>query len=132
MTANLRQKAEADLSRTLEGDFGLPVILVDPDGNTITENVAETTLKGQILYSTTRLDPETGEPVIVNNPVVTLRRSSLSRVPIPGERWLVRIPVDPTSGASIGDFIIDPDKSPEGGRDIGFIRLYLRRASQEQ
>ena len=132
MTANLRQKAEADLSRTLEGDFGLPVILVDPDGNEITENVSGTTLKGQILYSTSRIDPETGEPVIVNNPVVTLRRSSLSRVPLPGEKWLIRIPIDPTEGAAIMDFIISPDKSPEGGRDIGFIRLYLRKATQEQ
>jgi hypothetical protein len=132
MAANLREKAELDLSRTLEGDFGLPVILVDPDGNTITENVAGTTLKGQILYSTTRIDPETGEPIIVNKPVVVLRRASLARVPIPGENWLVRIPIDPTAGAAIGDFLIDPDRSPEGGRDIGFIRLYLRRASQRE
>jgi hypothetical protein len=127
---NLRQKAEEDLSKTLEGDFGLPVILVDPAGTEITENVDETTLKGQILYSTTRIDL-TGEPVIVNNPVVSLRRSSLSRVPAPGEKWFVRIPIDPTEGATIEDFIIDPDRSPEGGRDIGFIRLYLRRAVQE-
>lgn len=132
MAVNLRQKAEADLSRTLEGDFSLPVILVDPDGNEITENVSGTTLKGQILYSTTQTDPETGEPIIVNNPIVTLRRSSLSRVPIPGERWLVRIPIDPTEGADIIDFIIDHGRSPEGGRDIGFIRLYLRKAEQEQ
>jgi hypothetical protein len=132
MAVNLRQQAESDLSKTLEGDFGLPVILVDPDGNTITQNLSLTTLKGQILYSTTRLDPETGEPIIVNNPVVTLRRSSLSRVPAPGERWLVRIPIDPTEGAAIVDFIIDQGRSPEGGRDIGFIRLYLRKASQEQ
>lgn len=132
MPVNLRQKAEADLSKTLEGDFGLPVILIDPDGNEITENVLGTTLKGQILYSTVRTDPETGEPIIVNNPVVTLRRNSLARVPVPGEKWLVRIPVDPTSGANPIDFIIDLDRSPEGGRDIGFIRLYLRKAEQEQ
>jgi hypothetical protein len=131
MPANIRQKAEADLSRTLEGDFGLPVILVDPDGIEITENVSGTILKGQILYSTSTIDPETGEPVVINNPVVTLRRSSLSRVPTPGERWLVRIPIDPTSGADVADFVTDLGKSPEGGRDIGFIRLYLRKASQE-
>lgn len=132
MAVNLRQQAESDLSRTLEGDFGLPIILVDPDGNEITENVEEETLKGQILYSTTRTDPETGEPIIINNPIVTLRRSSLLRVPAPGERWLVRIPKDPTAGADISDFIIDLGRSPEGGRDIGFIRLYLRKAEQEQ
>lgn len=132
MAVNLRQKAESDLSITLEGDFGLPVILIDPDGNEITQNIGGTTLKGQILYSITRIDPETGESIIVNNPVVVLRRSSLTRVPKPGENWLVRIPIDPTVGASIIDFIIDSDRSPEGGRDIGFIRLYLRKASQEQ
>ncbi|MCK5219318.1 hypothetical protein KAR10_07345 [bacterium] len=132
MAVNIRKLAEADLSKTLERDFGLPVILIDPDGNEITENLDETTLKGQTLYSITRIDPETGESIVVNNPVVTLRRSSLARVPVPGEKWLVRIPIDPTDGAEVIDFIIDPDRSPEGGRDIGFIRLYLRRTSQEQ
>jgi hypothetical protein len=129
---NLRKRAEEDLKYTLEGDFGLPIILVDPDGTTITENIEGTTLKGQILYSTTRIDPETGEPIIVNNPVVSLRRASLARVPESGENWLVRIPKDPTDGATIFDFVIDPTRSTEGGRDVGFIRLYLRKAEQEQ
>ena len=32
---NLRERAEADLGRTLEGEFGLPVELVTPEGNVV-------------------------------------------------------------------------------------------------
>ena len=67
---------------------------------------------------------------MVNNPIVVLRRSSLERVPVAGEKWLVKIPIDPVEGSTIDDFIIDPTRPPEGGRSIGFIRLYLRKAEQ--
>ena len=129
---NLREKAEADLATTLEKEWGLPVQLVDPDGNEITQSFNDATLllRGQVLYDTVRVDPETGEPMIINEPIVTLRRSSLERVPIAGENWLVRIPVDPSESAAFIDFVISPTKAPEGGRSIGFIRLYLRRAVQ--
>lgn len=132
MTLNLREQAESDLSFTLEGAFGLPVTLIAPDGAIQSKSANDITadLVGQVLYDTVRVNPDTGEEMVVNNPVVVLRRSSLDRIPIPGEKWIVKIPVDPLTTAILEDFLIDETRPPEGGRSIGFIRLYLRRVQQ--
>ncbi len=131
MATNLRKRVEADLETSLEKDWGLPVVLVSPDGEVIdtSENSGDA-LTGQVLYDTVRVNPETGEPVIVNNPIVTLRRSSLSRVPAPGEKWVVKIPVDPDPDADLTEFVISTARPPEGGRSIGFIKLFLQKAKQ--
>jgi hypothetical protein len=127
---NLRERAELDLATTLEGGFSLPVELVDPDGNEITTSLNGGDLRGQIIYDTTKLNPDTGEEMVINKPVVSLRRSSLARVPAAGENWFVRIPVDPKTTADKESFVFDPTRPPEGGRSLGFIRIYLRRAEQ--
>lgn len=120
---NLRERAESDLQYTLEGHFALPIELTGPDG--IKLNVT-----GQILSDTIKQNPDTGETIIVNNPVLAIRRKSLSQIPQPGETWFVRIPLDPDPSAELADFVIDSDHAPEGGRSLGFIRLYLRKAEQ--
>jgi hypothetical protein len=125
MSINLREQVESDLAVSLEGDWALPVELVTPDGEVIDDIPG-----AQILYDTVRVNPDTGEEMVVNNPIVVLRRSSLSRVPQPGEVWAVRIPVTPSTTAPLADFVIDPTRPPEGGASIGFIRLYLRKAKQ--
>jgi len=128
---NLRQKIEQDLGSSLEGAWGLPVELIAPDGTRINTSQNDgDTLVGQVLYDTIRVNPDTGEEMVVNNPVVTLRRSSLSQVPAPGEIWGVRIPINPDPEADFEDFLLDKSRPPEGGRSIGFIRLYLRKAVQ--
>lgn len=128
---NLREQVESDLSFTLEREWKLPVVLIDPDGNTIDTSLNDgETLGGQILYDTVRINPTTGEEMVVNNPIVSLRRSSLSRVPLPGEKWVVKIPTTPSTTAPKEDFVLSPTRPPEGGRSIGFIRLYLQRVEQ--
>ncbi len=133
---NLREQAEADLSFTLEGEWRLPVELIDPDGNIINESenspdpLNPLALYGQVLYDIVQVNPETGEQMIINDPIVSIRRSSLPRIPEAGEKWLVKIPTDPSETATLEDFVIDPTRPPEGGRSLGFIRLYLRRAAQ--
>lgn len=128
---NLRRKIEQDLSRTIEREYGLPVSLVSPAGEEINTSVhTGEQLYGQILYESVRVNPDTGEEIVLNNPAITLRRSSLSRVPEPNETWLVRIPTAPTEGAPIEDFVFDSTRAPEGGQSIGYITLYLRRATQ--
>lgn len=122
--SNLRELGESDLAITLEGDFHLPVELIDPDG------VIHTGLKGQVLYDTVVVDPETMEPMTVNNPIVSLRRSSLTRVPEAGEKWVVKIPTTPSTTAPFEDFLISPTRPPGGGASIGFIKLYLNRMEQ--
>jgi hypothetical protein len=121
---NLRELAESDLLTTLEGEWALPVTLISPDAET------QTGIMGQVLYDTVRVNPETGEDMVVGNPVVSLRRSSLNRVPLSGENWIVKIPTIPSFTAPLEDFVIDPTRPIEGGRSIGFIRLYLRKVVQ--
>ena len=117
----VRAEIEADLAETLEGEFGLPVVLTSPDG------VRYDDLVGQVLYDTIAQD-ENGAQVIDHKPVVMLRRSSLTRVPAAGEKWAVEIPTSPLTGASTSTFILE--RASEDGGSIGFIRLYLHRAEQ--
>ncbi len=127
---NLREQAEEDLGDTLEDPDGpgLPVILISPDGveQTKSINYPDNDLSGQILYDTTVFDPESGMNVIVSIPVVTLRRSSLARVPVAGEDWFVKIPETPDASAPKVSHVLE--RAPQGGKSIGFIRLYLTRA----
>jgi hypothetical protein len=126
----LREKIESDLAVTLEGHFKLPVVLIDPDGVKYDKsaNDPELDLVGQILYDTRVEDPETGGEIIVHKPVVTLRRTSLTRVPQPLEKWVVQIPIRPFYDDPKVSFVLERP-SEEGGA-IGFIRLYLTRAEQ--
>jgi hypothetical protein len=89
-----------------------------------------TLLQGQVLYDTIIDNPETGSEVIVHDPVVTLRRTSLLRVPIPTEknRWLVSIPEKPSMTASLRAYVMG--RPSEDGGSIGFIRLYLMKPVQ--
>jgi hypothetical protein len=122
---NLRELAEADLAATLEDpdDFGLPVLLIDPDG------VEHGPYYGQVLYDTRGMD-ETGIEVTQHTPVVTLRRSTLTRIPLASEknRWAVKIPTTPSLTAAKETFILGHPS--EDGGSIGFIRLYLTKTAQ--
>lgn len=114
---NIREQIETDLETTLEGDFGLPVELIDPDG------VVYDDLVGQVLYDS--LDEN---EILSGKPVVTLRISSLTRVPIDGENWAIRIPQNPSTTDTLVTYILD--KASHHGRSIGFIKLYLTQAIQ--
>jgi hypothetical protein len=128
---NLREQAEADLAKSLEGDFGLPVELITPNAAIINTRQADSSpLVGQVLYNSKDVDVDTGLQIVVNRPVVTLRRSSLSRIPIAGEKWIVKIPINPSETDTLIPFVLDESRPPEGGQSIGFIKLYLRAIQQ--
>lgn len=123
---NLRAMAELDLGRSLEGpDWSFPVKLTGPDG--VTEAV-----RGQVLYDLVRMNPDNGERVVVEQCTITLRRSSLRRVPSPGENWLYEIPESPADpeGSTV-QVVSSGTRPPEGGRSLGFIRIYAQQVEQE-
>ena len=68
--------------------------------------------------------------VVVHEPLVTLRRSSLTRVPAAGERWEVKFPISPVAGAAVVSFMLSAARAPEGGETLGIIRLYVQKVSQ--
>lgn len=123
---SLRTLAESHLAQTLENSnhFGQPVVLISPSG------VTYDAVYGQVLYDTRKFDEEIGVEVIVHNPVVTVRRSSLSRVPLASEKgqWAVKIPSNPQSGAGTTTYILG--RVSEDGGSLGFVRLYLSAAAQ--
>lgn len=123
---NLRHLAEKDLAVSLEGAWGLPVRLIAPDGERYETTVDGRPLRGQVLYGLGRRDIETMGVVVQDIPVVTLRRSSLARVPAPMETWAVSVPSAPVADAEMVMYGLSDVRTPEGGRSVGFIRLYLQ------
>lgn len=119
---DLRAIAEGDLVDTLEGEFGLPVVLIAPDGTSCN-------LRGQIVYDTKTYNPDTGVQMVVPLPVVVLRKSSLPSIPAPGERWIVRIPSTPSATGSLVSYVVE--RPVEDGRSIGFLNLYLAALEAE-
>lgn len=121
---NLREEIEDGLATTLEDPdgFGLPVVLIDPDG------VEYDGLYGQVVYDTMITD-EAGNEVVVRRPVVTLRRSSLVRIPLDTDSlWGCRIPERPSLTADLETFVVE--QPAEDGESIGFISLRLTKAEQ--
>jgi hypothetical protein len=116
--------AEADLRDTIEGEFGIPVILIDPAGSRITETVDGRPLTGKVRWSQPTVNAD-GESVAVAAPVVTLRRSSLAATPAKG--WAVVIPEGPRKDSPSVYYSIDPSSAVDGGRSLGKIRLPLIR-----
>ena len=121
------------MKETLESEWKMPVELTSPDGvqQLYSKNNPSELLGGQVLYSSRRENPETGETIVVNQPVVTLRVSSLVRIPKAGEKWYIKIPTGIEPNASKQSFVFTPDRSPENGTDMGFIKLYLQKISSE-
>lgn len=126
---NLRAQIEKDLHVSLEGQWKISVELTGPNGETqiYSKNNPTELLGGQVLYFSKQENPETGEMIIVDLPVISLRISSLDVVPQAGENWYIKMPISPIAGAEKQSFIFTPTRSPEHGTDIGFMRLYPQR-----
>jgi hypothetical protein len=120
------------LKDCINGEFGDDITLTDPDGTIYDKSAIDPTenLRGKIRYRPLRVDPETGEPVIVPGPVVSIQIRALSRVPADGENWQVRMPISPESGAALVDFLLTEDRAIEKHDDMGFIKLYLQKPEQ--
>jgi hypothetical protein len=126
---DLRAQIEIDLHESLEGEWKMAVELTSPSGETqkYSKNNPDELLGGQILYFTRRENPNTGEIEVVNQPVVTLRISSLNIVPQNGEKWYIKMPISPVANTEKESFVFTPTRSIESGTDIGFIRIYPQK-----
>jgi hypothetical protein len=123
MPLNLRALAARDLETTIEGEFGSPVTLTDPDGKIVSETADGRPLTGRVLYTRTENNAD-GEPVSVKKPSVLLRWSSLSRHPKTGEVWGIEIPAGPDTPHK-KMCLLDKNYAVEGSNSIGTIRLAL-------
>lgn len=130
---NLRYQIEKDLYSSIESEWKINVELINPDGKAqiYSANNPTEKLGGQVLYFSRRENPDTGEVVVVNQPVVTLRISSLDRIPVAGEKWYIKMPISPLANAEKKSFVFTSDRSLEHGTDIGFIRIYPQKIESE-
>ena len=119
---DLRARVEADLAFTLEGDFGMSITFTSPNTG-LTQ-----TLKGQVIYYSTEVDPTTGAQIRIEKPSVTVRRSSLTEVPGKGESWGITIPTTPRVGAPTETYITEI--ADQDGNSFGFITYFLTKAIQ--
>lgn len=130
---NLRVQVNRDLEKSMESEshWGLPVVLIAPGGEIIdTKKDSTDRLSGQVLLNYSEYNPDTGEDLVINDPIVTLRLSSLIREPKNGETWFVKIPKEPDPDAELFTYVLSPDKAMKFNRSIGFVRMYLQRADQ--
>lgn len=135
---NLRERMERDLGTMLEdyeNGFGLPVVLVAPDGTEqeFSANDPDTPrtipLTGRITWARYEQNQETGMPMRIDNPIVTLRKSSLDRVPVAGERWMVKIPEKPEVDADKKTYFME--HAPRLGDSFQWIQIPLTEFAQE-
>lgn len=135
---SLRERAEADLSVMLEdpSQWGMPVILTDPDGIEYKTSANSPdpqnplALYGQVFKNTVRVNPENGEPMVTESPAVTLRLSSLDRVPAPGEKWFIEFPTEPSLTAEKQPYVLTDDRASERNSSLGFIVLHPTKVVQ--
>lgn len=129
---NLRELAVKDVKSLNTKDWGLPIELCSPDGTWYTTD-AETgeQLKAiQILYDYRKLNPETGEEVTVHEPIVVIAKAALTRIPISGENWIIKIPTTPSETAQLETRVINKARATEGGASLGYIRMYPGKVVQ--
>jgi len=128
---NLRSLLEKDLKDTLEKEFSTPVALISPQGERVEKTVDGSPLCGRVLWSHKETNPETGEPVIVPTPVVTLRTSSLPQVPKSGEVWAVIIPESVQENAPLKNYVTDASGVVEDVKNFGYINIFLIEAEND-
>lgn len=122
---DLRREMERDLGESLEGDFALPIEMIAPDGSVQTESLNGGVLRGMIVYESAQFSPKTGSLVYGERVIVSLRRTSLVRIPEVRENWVVRIPVDPSWDSEMVSYQVA--EIHRTGRSVGFINLELAR-----
>lgn len=130
----LRALVESDLAYTLEGDGGQPIVLIAPDGTKYATNANDPTkpLMAMVLYDQRKASiTETGAEVITYEMAITVRRSSLARIPAPRENWGILVPSGPRPDAPVVLMTLGPARAAEGGRSIGFIRFYPKETEQK-
>lgn len=123
---NLRVEAEADLGEILETEFGQTIKFTDPDGNYFE-------VQGRFDEYPQRENPDTGAGfVIVAIASVSVRASSMARIPKPAENWFIQAQRIPTETAPFESFMMTPDQAPEDATRLGWQTIFLQKAEQTQ
>jgi hypothetical protein len=79
--------------------WGLPIIAEPPTGEILTVDVATGLQLHCVQYHgiTARLDPDSGEDIMVQEPTMTVHVDSFATAPKAGEKWFFKVPTYPGS-----------------------------------
>lgn len=110
-----------DLSKILRGGWSKTIDLTSPDG------VRYPGLKGTFFKETSRLDPETGEKIVVNCPYVIIELVLLEEQPKAGENWFIKV----TDSRGTQQFVMSPTNPPDLNTSIGFMVIHLQDVEQQ-
>lgn len=120
-----------------EGHFGVPFRAVGPDGiwkefdasYPIEDEVGLKTL--QINYTSIRIDPNTGDDVVVANPFIAIHTECLAPFPEPGEGWIFELPESLEENAPLKMFAMSADRLLR--EDVlGAVVIYLMEVKQSE
>ena len=127
------KRVESIVGRVTEQTAARRAILIDEDGVTYDRSALdpEQYLTCTLFQESREMDYEVSHDVNIktDRPVAVFRERALVRIPIDGEKWLIRIqrsqfsePDDMISYAMSGP--------PRTGHSVGFVNIRLRRVSQ--
>ncbi len=83
----------------------------------------------QVLRNSVDVNPDTGEPMVINVQAVTVRISSLTHVPTQNEATLIKVPSTVVEGSAELDYI-STETRPNFRNAIGFMTFYPQIAEQ--
>ena len=128
----LRERQEKDLQTVLEGKWGTPVSVIYPNGEKQEFKAGSTTesLKGQVIYPRLVDDPDTGEQIVLDKYVATLRRTSLDQDINDQNYQSVFLQFPITNDTTSPKVTFSIDRPPEGGQTLGTVRLYCIATKQ--
>jgi len=97
---NLMSKMRSMTKKLNTKMWGLPIIAEPPTGEIISIDIDTGLLLHCVQYHgiTTRLDPDTGEDIMVQEPTMTIHAESFTTAPKAGEKWFFKVPVVPPVG----------------------------------
>ncbi len=86
-------------------------------------------LRGRVQYDFKEVTPS-GEMIVVRDPMITLRLSSLPRVPQAGEKWAITFPPNPADPTP-KMYMLGGTRAPRLSASIGFIMLFPIQVVQQ-
>jgi len=130
---DLNATVEADLVDTIEGEFGTKVNIIYSSGSIqeYSKNNPEKYLKGMFRYYKLGINPDTGEGLVIDNPSILLRLSSMDEKIEDGDKAVMEITVSSFAGSPVLQFVVEESRATEGSSDFGEIMYYLKQVGQE-
>lgn len=111
--------------------WGFAFVALGPLGEQSTDHTTGTELKSlQNISNTIKVDPESGEDIIVRNPQLTFSIDSMNPIPKAGEDWMFKIPTGSDSDEPSVWYKMSKDHVYQND-ELGVITVHLIKIVQK-